>query len=69
MDVDWSHLDTAGARAELESSDVYQRQESSSFMDNQSEHMYDSSNLGVSTMVMDNQSDHIFFSFFFCVRP
>ena len=49
--LDWSSLDAGGARAELETSDVYQRQESSSFMDNQSEHMYDSSNLGVSVPV------------------
>ena len=57
--LDWSGLDAGGARADLEPSDVYQRQESSSLMDNQSEHMYDSSNLGVSTSMMNSPSEHM----------
>ncbi|XP_070197617.1 MBT domain-containing protein 1-like isoform X1 [Littorina saxatilis] len=46
-EADWSSPGAGGPKSEMESSsDAYQRQESSSFMDNQSEHMYDSSNLG-----------------------
>ena len=45
-------LDVGGGKTEVDfSSDAHQRQESTSVVDNQSEHMYDSSNLGVSCQV------------------
>ncbi|XP_076467464.1 MBT domain-containing protein 1-like isoform X2 [Babylonia areolata] len=45
--ADWKNLDGGGAKAEVDcSSDAPQKQESSSILDNHSEPMYDSSNLG-----------------------